>query len=260
VIRSRVSDQVANGYELGRALSETYWALDPAAQRLVDEAGTELPNAACWQFLIGRERRMTISRLLQRLAPYFGSLVAPAISASVEVWGAVVSPERRRRHFSITKRCRSRMVADTWWQSPGARRRLREQNAIWYSLVVAGLDPETLLRPYAVLRSWRSLGKAFRVLLAETIVGFAGVALIAVFGVLVATASKQAAVEAVLASLRGRRNHRRDRSSTDQGEDPGGGGSPRAGPLHRPRCQPDHGDAVPSCHLPVPWDHPVASD
>ncbi len=93
------------------------------------------------------------------------------------------------------------MVTNTWWQSPDARQRLREQVSIWYSLVVADLDPETLLRPYAVLRSWRSLSKAIRILLAETIVGIVGIALIAVFGVLVATASKQAAVEAVLAAL-----------------------------------------------------------
>jgi len=195
------SDRLANGYELGRAVAETYWSLDPKAAALVEESGTLLPNPESWQFLLGEERRAVISQLLQRLAPYFGSLVAPAVAASVEVWGTVVALQAPKRHLWGTTRQKREMRPNTWWKATDAQSSLRRQVANWYSLLVAGLDPETLLKPYAVLRSWRSAGKALRVLLAEAVVAVIGVALIAAFGVLMAGASKNSTLEAALAAL-----------------------------------------------------------
>ena len=195
------SDRLANGYELGRAVAETYWSLDPNAAALVKESGTLLPNPESWQFLLGDERRGVISQLLQRLAPYFGPLVAPSVAASVEVWGTVVAPQAPKRHLWGTKRQKRKVRPNTWWKAADAQSSLRRQVANWYSLLVAGLDPETLLKPYAVLRSWRSAGKALRVLLAEAVVAVIGVALIAAFGVLMARASKNTTLETALAAL-----------------------------------------------------------
>ena len=196
-----VSDQMANGYELGRVLAEAYWSLDPLAPPTVAEAGTMLPNPSSWQFLLGEERRAVTSRLLQRLAPYFAPLVAPAVAASVEVWGSVVAPELPARHIWGTKRQNRKTRTNTWWKAADSRASLRQQVANWYSLIVAGLDPETLLKPYAVLRSWRSTGRALRVLAAEAIVAAIGAVLLVVLGVLLAHASKNATLEVVLASL-----------------------------------------------------------
>ena len=69
---------------------------DPKAATLVEESGTLLSNPESWEFLLGEERRGVISLLLQRLAPYFGPLVAPSVAASVEVWGTVVSRSHPR--------------------------------------------------------------------------------------------------------------------------------------------------------------------
>jgi hypothetical protein len=195
------SDHLANGYELGRAVAEVYWSLDPDAAPLVKESGTDLPNPQSWQFLLGDERRAVISRLLQRLAPYFSSLVAPAVAASVQVWGTVVAPLVPKRHVWGTKRQSRKTRPNKWWKADDAQSSLRQQVANWYSLLVAGLDPETLLKPYAVLRSWRSTGKALRVLLSEAVIAVIGVAFIVVFGVLVANASKNSTLETVLAAL-----------------------------------------------------------
>jgi len=195
------SDGLANGYELGRAVAETYWSLDPKAPALVEEAGTLLPNPGSWEFLFGEERRRMISQLLQRLAPYFAPLVAPSVAASVEVWGTVAAPQAPKRHIWGTKRQKRETRPNTWCRAADAQSTLRRQVANWYSLLVAGLDPETLLKPYAVLRSWRSAGKALRVLFAEAVVAVIGVALIAAFGVLMADASKNLRLEAALAAL-----------------------------------------------------------
>lgn len=195
------SDHLANGYELGRAVAETYWSLDPKAHEKVHESGTSLPNPASWQFLLGDERRRVMSRLLLRLAPYFGTFVAPAVASSVEVWGSVVAPQVPKWHLWGTKRSNRKMRVNKWWRAPHAQTSLRLQVANWYSLLVAGLDPETLLKPYAVLRSWRSAGKILQVLLAEAIVAVIGAGLIVAFGILMANASTNSTLEAVLAAL-----------------------------------------------------------
>ena len=142
-----------------------------------------------------------ISQLLQRLAPSFSPLVAPSVAASVEVWGTVVAPQAPRRHLWGTKRQKRKTRPNTWCKAADAQSSLRRQVTNWYSLLVVGLDPETLLKPYAVLRSWRSAGKALRVLFAEAVVAVIGVALLVAFGVLMADASRNSRLEAALAAL-----------------------------------------------------------
>jgi hypothetical protein len=176
------SDRLANAYELGRALAETYWALDTDAPATVQQDGHDRPNPVSWQFLLGDERRSDIARLLGRLTPYFAPLTPAAVAGSVEVWGAVAASQ-------------------SWRDASDARPKLLEQVRNWYSLLVAGLDPETMLKPYALLRSWRIFKKTFKAFGLEMVIGLLGAGAIAALGLLIAYEPQQPALKAVSAIL-----------------------------------------------------------
>ena len=76
-----LSESQAIGYQLGRGLADTYWALNPGQEH----------GSASWSFLLGQRRCGELSRLTGRLAVYMGEYTAPAIAGSLEVWKAVVS-------------------------------------------------------------------------------------------------------------------------------------------------------------------------
>jgi hypothetical protein len=129
------ADTVAGGYQLGRALAEPYWALEP-----------DLPNSvkspAAWWFLLGPERCSEISRLVGRLSAYFHPYTAAAIAGSVQVWKHVAT--------------------DPTWRE-NADDNLYLQIRRWYELVVMKQDPTTLVQPYALIRSFRMMKRALRI-------------------------------------------------------------------------------------------------
>jgi hypothetical protein len=174
------SDRLANAYELGRALAETYWALDPAAPPCVQQGQYSRLNPVSWEFLFGPERQADMARLLGRLAPDFAALAAPAVAGSVEVWGEVAANEQ-------------------WRSADDAQEVLLQQVRNWYSLLVTDLDPETMLKPYAILRSWRIFKRAFRTFGLEMVVGVLGVAAIAALVLLVAYAPHYPVLKTVVA-------------------------------------------------------------
>ena len=139
----------ASAYELGRGLSESYWALNP------DHPGYEHH----WDFLLGPGRVQALRSLSKRLAPVFSEYTAPAIAESVKTWGDVAA-------------------------NPGAYDEplnyLRRQVGIWRDLLVTGRDPLTLVEPSeleAVARDPRPILKAFGWELIAALVLAAGLAL-----------------------------------------------------------------------------------
>jgi hypothetical protein len=129
-----LSQTQAIGYQLGRGLAETYWALDSSQQE----------GSASWGFLLGARRCDELSRLTGRLAVYMREYTAPAIAGSLEVWKAVVS-------------------TPAWLGHPAqADVALYNQIRRWYELVVLGQDPTTLIGPAAVIRNYRTLTRAVK--------------------------------------------------------------------------------------------------
>jgi hypothetical protein len=128
------SETQANGYQLGRGLAETYWALDPG----------QVGGSAGWGFLLGDERCAELSRLAGRLAAYMGEYTAPAIAGSVEVWKDV--------------------AATPAWRGDGqeADQALYRQIRRWYELIILGQDPTTLIKPYALMKNYRTACRALR--------------------------------------------------------------------------------------------------
>jgi hypothetical protein len=133
-------DTVACGYQLGRALTEPYWALEPAL-----DTGD---NPAAWQFLLGSIRCSEIGRLVGRLGAYLHPYTPAAIAGSVQIW----------KHVAADKRWRSN-AADY----------LYRQTRTWYELVVMRQDPTTLVKPYALTRNYRMIVRALRIFWPEVL-------------------------------------------------------------------------------------------
>jgi hypothetical protein len=129
-----LSESQAIGYQLGRGLADTYWALNPGEEH----------GSASWSFLLGERRCGELSRLTGRLAAHMGEYTAPAIAGSLEVWKAVVSTPG--------------WLGDA--QQTGQA--LYSQIRRWYELIVLGQDPTTLIGPAAVMRNYRTLARAFQ--------------------------------------------------------------------------------------------------
>lgn len=128
-------DTVACGYQLGRALAEPYWALDPTLDKT-----SKSPMS--WWFLLGAERCSEMSRLVGRLTAYFDPYTAAAIAGSVQVWKHVAADENWRKNADDA---------------------LYRQIRRWYELVIMQQDPTTLVKPYALIRNFRMVKRALRI-------------------------------------------------------------------------------------------------
>ena len=128
-------DTVTCGYQLGRALAEPYWALDPTL-------GKTAKSPMSWWFLLGAERCSEMSRLVGRLTAYFHPYTAAAVAGSVQVWKHVAADENWREKADDA---------------------LYRQIRRWYELVVMQQDPTTLVQPYALIRNFRMVKRALRI-------------------------------------------------------------------------------------------------
>jgi hypothetical protein len=136
-----LSESQAIGYQLGRGLADTYWALNPGQEH----------GSASWSFLLGERRCDELQRLTGRIAAYMGEYTAAAIAGSLEVWQTV--------------------VATPGWMGDPARtsQALYSQIRRWYELIVLGQDPTTLIGPAAVMRNYRTLARVFQLFWPELV-------------------------------------------------------------------------------------------
>ncbi len=145
---SAMSETQACGYQLGRGLAETYWALDP------DQAA----GSRCWDFLLGDERCTELSRLVGRLGAYMTEYTAPAITGSIEVW--------------------KYLVGQPAWRGDGqvANAALYHQIRRWYELIVLGQDPTTLIEPAGLMSGVQTVARAVKLFLPELVATIVGLA------------------------------------------------------------------------------------
>jgi hypothetical protein len=143
-----ISESQAIGYQLGRGLADTYWALDPG----------QPGGSASWSFLLGERRCDELSRQTGRLAAYMAEYTAPAIAGSLEVWKEVVrSPD--------------------WLGDPyRADLALYSQIRRWFELIILEQDPTTLVGPAAVMKNYHTLGRALKLFWPELVATIVGVA------------------------------------------------------------------------------------
>ena len=156
----------SRAYELGRALAEMYWALDPNAPGPVGSGTSDL-NPNCWEFLFGAGRVTVVDERLRSLAPHYHPVTSSAVAATVHAWAAI----------AVSGSLRS--SKDT----AAVEQALRQQLTYWHELLVVTVDPETLLKPYAVLRFTKITPKVLRTFAAEIVlaaVGLGGLVILAI--------------------------------------------------------------------------------
>jgi hypothetical protein len=140
------AESLALGYQVGRGLAETYWALDAAQE----------DGSTGWSFLLGEERCAELGRLVGRMGAYMGPYTAPAVAGTIVIWQAVAkTPD---------------------WRGDGqvAQQALYLQTRRWYELIVLSQDPTTLIEPYKLMTNYRSILRALGLFwpqLVATIVG-----------------------------------------------------------------------------------------
>ena len=158
------SETEAAGYQLGRGLSETYWALD---------SGQE-DGAAGWRFLLGQDRCDELSRLVGRLGVYMGPYTAPAVAGTIVIWKAVArTPEWRGA-------------------GPDAQAALYLQTRRWFELIVLGQDPTTLIKPYQLMTNYRTVFRALGLFLPQLIATIVGLGFLGALLFLLSNNSKVA--------------------------------------------------------------------
>ena len=122
-------------YQIGRGLSEAYWALDPDA----------LPDdVRHWGSLLGTTRRAAFRRFLFQVAPSYDSLVISGIVSSLEAWGRVV--DNKKAKLSAT-----------------ATAELRTQMDVWRVLLIDHIDPRSLIDSNTALRKAAGIMRLLRI-------------------------------------------------------------------------------------------------
>jgi hypothetical protein len=149
-VLAAVGESQAVGYQLGRGLAETYWALDPG----------QIDGSTGWSFLLGQERCAELGRLAGRLGAYMGPYTASAVAGTIVIWQAVAqTPEWRGEDQDA---------------SDAAQEALYRQTRRWYELIVLAQDPTTLIKPYQLMTNYRTVLRALGLFLPQllaTIVG-----------------------------------------------------------------------------------------
>jgi hypothetical protein len=153
------SDTQLCGYQLGRAMAEAYWALDPTVP-----AGAS--DCSAWWYLLSVQRCREIGRLAGRLSRYFNPYSSAAIAGSAMVWKNV--------------------AADPAWRG-GAVPALYQQIRRWYELTIVAEDPTTLIGPYALLRNFRMVWRVVRAFWIQFVLLGLGAAALIAFADLVAS-------------------------------------------------------------------------
>ena len=158
---------VGCGYQLGRAVGESYWALNPG-EPSTPETWTS------WSFLLGPERCNEIGRLLGRLTAYFRPYTAASIAGSLQVWQSVATDQNWQQTIAADER---------WRASAGSA--LYRQSRRWYELILLDQDPSTLIQPYQLLRDPGLVWRAARLFWNQLVLAGLAVVAIAFFAYLV---------------------------------------------------------------------------
>jgi hypothetical protein len=156
------------GYQLGRGLAETYWALDPA----------QVDGSTGWSFLLGAERCAELGRLVGRLGAYMGSYTAPAVAGTIVIWQSVARTPGWRGEDQAGL--------------DAAQQALYRQTRRWYELIVLGQDPTTLIKPYQLMTNYRTVLRALGLFLPQLVATIAGLGFLGILLFLLSNDSKAA--------------------------------------------------------------------
>ena len=161
----------SSAYQLGRGLAETYWSLDPAAER---------GSYYSWHHLLV-QRFNPLAALLRRSAALLPSLTAETLTATLEQWRGVAvqfSPLGKRGRAAPP-------LQGTDQERQDASAVLGVQAALWRDLLLSGNPPTALVATDKIWFRARNAGPLLRSFAGELLGLLLGLLLVAVAIVLV---------------------------------------------------------------------------
>lgn len=182
-----VSAELLAAYQLGRGLSESFWALNPDAPEPATKptlkSTASPPDPGSWEFLLGPRRQLMLGAYVKLLEGALTPLSVPAVQGPLTRWCQLVADNQVR-------------------SSDGALEALRRQLQNWRDVLLGSRDPTSFARHFGFRLALRQAFRVMQALPLETALAAAGIALLAVAGYFLGADTSNKGV-AVFASVLG---------------------------------------------------------
>lgn len=163
-----VSAELLAAYQLGRGLSEAFWALnpeapEPAAKPTLKSTASP-PDPGSWEFLLGPRRLLMLGSYVKLLEGALTPLSVPAVQGPLTRWCGLVAGNQ------VRSRSDEALVA------------LRGQLQNWRDVLLGSRDPTSFAKHFGFRLALRQALRVMQTLPLETALAGAGVALLALAG------------------------------------------------------------------------------
>jgi hypothetical protein len=183
-----VSAELLAAYQLGRGLSDAFWALNPDAPAPATKPNLETtaspPDPGSWEFLLGPHRKLMLGAYLELLEGALAPLSGPAVRGPLGRWCTLVAGDQ------VRDRSQDALVA------------LRAQLQNWRDVLLGSRDPVSFAKSFGFRLALRQALRVAQTLPLETALGLGGIALLAAAGYALGSNTSNSGV-AVLASVVG---------------------------------------------------------
>ena len=175
-------------YQLGRGLSDSFWALNPDAPAPATKPSLEStaspPDPGSWEFLLGPRRRLMLGAYVKLLEGVLAPLTGPAVQGPLTRWCMLVADDQVRN------------------RSQDALEALRGQLQNWREVLLGTRDPISFAKHFGFRLALRQARRVAQTLPLETTLAGIGIALLAAAGYALGSDTSNRGV-AVLASVLG---------------------------------------------------------
>ena len=183
-----VSAELLAAYQLGRGLSDAFWALNPDAPAPATKPSlastASPPDPGSWEFLLGPRRQLMLCAYLKLLEGVLAPLSGPAVRGPLGSWCTIVAGDQVRS------------------RSQDALAALRAQLQNWREVLLGSRDPISFAHGFGFRMGLRQARRVAQTLPLETTLAGVGIALLAGAGYALGSDTSNRGV-AVLASVIG---------------------------------------------------------
>jgi hypothetical protein len=160
-----VSAELLSAYQLGRGLSEAFWALNPEAPEPAKKPTLQSPpNPGSWEFLLGPRRQLMLGSYVKLLEGALTPLSVPAVQGPLTRWCKLVADGQTRKN------------------SEDALVALRGQLQNWRDVLLGSRDPTSFAKHFGFKLALRQAFRVMQTLPLETTLAAVGIALLALAG------------------------------------------------------------------------------
>ena len=163
-----ISAELLAAYQLGRGLSEAFWALNPDApapeRKPTLQSTAAPPDPGSWEFLLGPRRQLMLGTYVKLLEGALTPLSGPAVRGPLARWCKLVADNEVRS------------------RSDEALEALRGQLQNWREVLLGARDPTSFAKHFGFRLALRQALRVMQTLPLETALAGGGIALLALAG------------------------------------------------------------------------------